>query len=928
MAIGTVKLSGTPQQYSQPRVSANAFGAGVSTALRGLGVDIQQAADAEAARQSNNERFGSEAAWATEQGEMNRAQLDAIQNAPENGHGITNSRYDALQARGAEFIASQPESQRERLTGQVQVAIENLTTNMYQAEFQLNNDYESREIGTIVNDMSAAVIAGETDVNGAIRTAAGMIETSNLSDADKTIALEAMDNDIHAAAFHRALTQAQTSMGPTRDWRDGEVVAVVSPSERGFLNAVAKEESGDEYNIRWNGPGNAPAYFTDFSDHPRVFVDNGHGDVSSAAGRYQITASTWDSLPARFRQGGFTPENQDRAAIYLGGLRYNQLIGPGERSFKQIITSGSDQDLLTLRDTLGPTWAAFKTMKDDTFLNIFRGSQGQAGGGTGPSEVPDVWTDPLYAGLSVDRRIQMEDAAQTTTNNILNQQQAVLEGNAEQVRIAFAAGDPNARSMSEQLLANGQIPVDEIADILKLGGVDREAEASGQTFNSNMVNGVRMANDSDTQAAAFDYYRRNGLMDGLANLDEEAGAFISQSVARSGVVPPELSDLLLGMYNSTDASTMTYGMTLLADMQAKGRNQFGASMPQELVEATTAWRLANEYSEAGNTSAVFSRFQEFRSPEQREQRKIFADEAEEALAEMSDDDFLDPFKTFADRMNLRFERGELLMPASPQALAKFRTDSNALFMQYYPLLRDEDATAKLVGEIMSNNWAPDRLGGTFQLSLLPPSSPGAGYEALDGSHDWVREDVLQSMGWADDTVFSFNTDAQSLGDRKRGEPASYTLTRQLPDGTTDVVMNTAGTDAMRIRPTISASILENNSRRTQLINMEEGLDRARNELANLESMQRRMVNENGLDSFEALDAGVPVQDQMVKIMQLEASRDTLAEQTSQTISVVALQEELAAHREFQKSYPLLELRSTAREIKELTRQLTALGASE
>jgi muramidase (phage lysozyme) len=54
--------------------------------------------------------------------------------------------------------------------------------------------------------------------------------------------------------------------------------------------------------------------------HPRVYADRGDGKKTSAAGRYQITATTWDQVRSEeYGQhlGGFSPKEQDYAAIAL-----------------------------------------------------------------------------------------------------------------------------------------------------------------------------------------------------------------------------------------------------------------------------------------------------------------------------------------------------------------------------------------------------------------------------------------------------------------------------------------------------------------------------------------------------------------------------------------------------------------------------------
>ena len=59
--------------------------------------------------------------------------------------------------------------------------------------------------------------------------------------------------------------------------------------------------------------------FDDYSQHPRVRVPFGN-TYSTAAGRYQILAPTWDGLVRKLGRGvlpDFSPQSQDRAALEL-----------------------------------------------------------------------------------------------------------------------------------------------------------------------------------------------------------------------------------------------------------------------------------------------------------------------------------------------------------------------------------------------------------------------------------------------------------------------------------------------------------------------------------------------------------------------------------------------------------------------------------
>lgn len=83
---------------------------------------------------------------------------------------------------------------------------------------------------------------------------------------------------------------------------------------RAFLDMIAYAEgtSGSNgYRMLFGG-----RLFDSYADHPRVYVPF-RNTTSSAAGRYQMLARTWDTLAARLGLLDFSPESQDAAAIEL-----------------------------------------------------------------------------------------------------------------------------------------------------------------------------------------------------------------------------------------------------------------------------------------------------------------------------------------------------------------------------------------------------------------------------------------------------------------------------------------------------------------------------------------------------------------------------------------------------------------------------------
>lgn len=87
-----------------------------------------------------------------------------------------------------------------------------------------------------------------------------------------------------------------------------------TPQGKAYLRMIKAAEGG-EYNITF---GNHT--ISDFSKHPNIrvkFDDRAGGGVSTAAGAYQITNPTWNSMAPRIAANDFGNRNQDRVALAL-----------------------------------------------------------------------------------------------------------------------------------------------------------------------------------------------------------------------------------------------------------------------------------------------------------------------------------------------------------------------------------------------------------------------------------------------------------------------------------------------------------------------------------------------------------------------------------------------------------------------------------
>lgn len=83
---------------------------------------------------------------------------------------------------------------------------------------------------------------------------------------------------------------------------------------RAFLDMIAYAEgtaNPNGYRMLFGG-----RLFDSYADHPRIYIPF-RNTTTSAAGRYQILARTWDTLKARLGLRDFSPASQDAAAVEL-----------------------------------------------------------------------------------------------------------------------------------------------------------------------------------------------------------------------------------------------------------------------------------------------------------------------------------------------------------------------------------------------------------------------------------------------------------------------------------------------------------------------------------------------------------------------------------------------------------------------------------
>lgn len=128
----------------------------------------------------------------------------------------------------------------------------------------------------------------------------------------------------------------------------------LTPESRGLLDTIAGTEAPG-YNALYGGGS-----FADYSAHPNrgIPIRSGpnQGKLSTAAGRYQFTFTTWERARAALNLPDFSPQSQDRAAWWLAQDDYRR--NSGGRDLAADLRSGDPAVRSGIGRFLSPTWTS------------------------------------------------------------------------------------------------------------------------------------------------------------------------------------------------------------------------------------------------------------------------------------------------------------------------------------------------------------------------------------------------------------------------------------------------------------------------------------------------------------------------------------------------------------------------------------------
>lgn len=815
MRIGSRGTTARIDAPSRLTADPEAFGAGVGRALTTIGNALSNYGEGQAQlkqdylnqlRDAN--RTEARISLARAMGEMDRAVEDRSLYAEPGAAGHTNSVDRMLADRIATFrqdIQQRYPNLDEEDMREFDLAWETYSQGRVTSAFAFELDQTNTRIVSGLNDLLQESLA-RVRQNPALaqpeyETLRTMAEDAGLP----LTALEQLDREmyqqIYSVVFEQERIAAFNQQTPVQDpataAANGDVVAPgLSSVQRGLLSTIAGVESsygGDSYRVLYGG-----STFDSYADHPRqnIPITSGRnaGRTTSAAGRYQFLASTWDFVRENMEAEGydfgvepFSPVNQDRAALWYAAYRYNaharQHNFPPELSdFNTVLQSGDPAAVGMLREVLGgqgnnTVWEGLQRLTNEQFAE--RLAVGAAPGGTGTSTMPDIWTDPRYNRLSYEQRTELEASSNQMIAQLLRARTAAENAQQDSLlnELTIRAQDHDPNLLAQVMQALPQFTdATRRGQALNLVADEMEMQRNASTAQAQINSGAPVAEPGTID----DYFEISRVNAGVQQRDEAAAAEVVRTFTRTGQMGPEMLDTLLAMSRQANPQNQIYALETLARMRQASPNAFLGLREEAVRDAGILWSQLARIS--GSQQEALQSYNFANAPENRQVRRDREESAQDILAEYDANYIFQQVTSFGERVFT-----DVQMPLGAQN-EMFVSDFQRAFTDAYVRTQDEETARNIAAETMQSVYSPDPISGV--LTYLGPNSPAARSVAPQMENEnWPAEALYEQLPeLRTSTGVTFITTQETQEALLRGEVPSYLVQRNTPTGGIEIVL--------------------------------------------------------------------------------------------------------------------------------------------
>ena len=798
MAIGDIAASRRTMQPMDPRIGESSFGANIGPAIarRGDALNERDRLAALAEAQGNSARdviaaTGAQVDYLTFSGELSREMVllgqalrtnnvgddpDVADNSvanirTENPHvdtylaanasSFTEGRYyefaeGYIRDRITSFSSTLPAD----LSGDYADVLEKLTQSHINSAFSmetqaLGEDYV-RNANRLVDIATRSLAAGDTTLETWQGVFQGFLDNSPLQ-GDRLQLLEDQIEQSLLTAEATSVAQIAASdpnfgYGVVDPENGGLAAAGIPAPMAGVLRAIGSVEANG-YDILHGG-----GRITDFSSHPNTRVDTGRTNpdgtpiYSTAAGRYQIIHSTWQRAANALGLTDFSPESQDRAAVWIATTDYNAHTG---RDLMTDLNSGNGQVLANVRRVLSRTWEGLLpthgNMTDTRFADEVRNGEGTLNA---------VLDSARYSPLSPERREAIASDSLNYAAELRTQQAAEDAAAHQQMYSQLQVGLMTGKAGMQDILDNvGNLSVSEYSEVIGLYEEHQADLIDLQAITAALGNEETVFDPTDpaTERQTNLRFIASGGLEAFQNRDEDyMETDFFPVVERTGIVPEAAAASLQAMARSNDPAVAGFAHATIARIMAN--NEMAA---------------LNGFSSAAiDNAAAFNAMAQNLSPvEAVEQLRVMNSPGGQQIAAQFN-------QLFAAENSARYVHrlssvlSDLGLPAAGMAGAALQSDYTTTLKQMYSLTGDMEAAREATIARLATRWGTSIVGGEDRVMRYPPERY---YSAIDGNYDHFDEIIRHDLNLTPEQDFYIVSSAQTAADINAGIPPSYNV---------------------------------------------------------------------------------------------------------------------------------------------------------
>jgi hypothetical protein len=797
MAIGDVGASGGIKRQAVSGRAGQVQGAAFGAVGQALGDLAQSYYANETSKQSmekywDSREFASKSlaadeAFLSHENEKAVAFEQFQRDYSDNPIGMTEAYDKYLEETDKKFLASVDKNDNrlhEEYASKLGVSRSNRRASAFLKQVELMDVKDKTTLNNTLNTLGTALKGGKLSMEDAEAQWAETVDKSALPPAIKeSMKLEGRGT-IASLQFGTEIEMGAKGYGTATGFQQGQskiAMANAAPWQVGLLTAVGAGEGGDSYNVI-----NGGEKFEGYADHPRRV---GAGGTSTAAGKYQFIASTWDIAKASYQRRygvavpDFSPEWQDRVALHWIEDTYDRYKG-SRPSFREVIASGDKNAIAGIRQVVGEPrggdpkavewqglgvgfYAKTSELADARFVEMITGEKMGTGSATGPN----VWTDERFADIGLDKKLTLANEASSAAERYRREQAAQNKAVADSLKDAvqntmYYASDLGALEQFKNM-PGYDASIEQAGREAFTKGQNREASVgevetmlgSGMTLGPKQMSGLN---------AMFGEQGVRGIQTG----DDSSYARLASIVSQGKLVPSNAKDSLVAAMRNPN--TMHKALEFVASLNEGDPTvlQRSGFTDRDIESAIMFSNIAKDH-DPNSARMVYETIQK-----RIEQNLLNPSAARNEALKMYNENVgfgkvLDVFDSFMpmDRPSLVESEG--------QGLA-ISAEAQSLFQTGYMLTGTEDGAKKYMDRVLKRNWGPSSIGGSRTLSRHPvenyyPQVEG-GVSIYDSAlqHQVTAFATRKGLALEEGSAF-VTTDRQTEDDIRNGQPPTYPI---------------------------------------------------------------------------------------------------------------------------------------------------------